>query len=279
MFELIKKRDGHLEEFDRLKIKNAIWKAAQAVNGTDEERSERLADEVVRLAEKRYGDRTPDVEGIQDLVEKVLIEAGHAKTAKAYILYREKRRGTREINALIGATIDMFGDELTFLLGSREIAGEGEGLEVYSEKSPIGAAITAIGLVAEIGDLGRFAHPRKLMGYLGLTPSEHSSGERTSRGSITKTGNAHARRLLTEAAWNYRFKARICKQAQIRQQDLSEPIRRMAWTAQLRLTQRYAALNARGLQANKACIAVARELAGFVWAIGMQAQREKVEST
>ena len=95
------------------------------------------------------------------------------------------------------------------------------------------AANTAIGLVAEIGDLGRFAHPRKLMGYLGLVPSEHSSGQRTSRGSITKTGNAHARRLLTEAAWNYRFKARIGKQAQIRQQDLSEPIRRMAWTAQL----------------------------------------------
>jgi len=141
------------------------------------------------------------------------------------------------------------------------------------------AAITAIGLVAEIGDLARFAHPRKLMGYLGLVPSERSSGEHTSRGSITKTGNAHARRLLTEAAWNYRFKARICKQAQIRQQDLSEPIRRMAWTAQLRLTQRFAALNARGLQTNKACIAVARELAGFVWAIGMQAQREKAEAT
>ena len=137
------------------------------------------------------------------------------------------------------------------------------------------ASITAIGLVAEIGDLGRFAHPRKLMGYLGLVPSEHSSGQRTSRGSITKTGNAHARRLLTEAAWNYRFKARIGKQAQIRQQDLSEPIRRMAWTAQLRLTERFAALNARGLQANKACIAVARELAGFIWAIGMQAQREQ----
>ena len=112
MFTMIIKRDGHQEAFDRLKIKNAIWKAAQAVNGTDEERSERLADEVVRLAEKRYGERTPDVEGIQDLVEKVLIEAGHAKTAKAYILYREKRRGTREINALIGATIDMFGDYL-----------------------------------------------------------------------------------------------------------------------------------------------------------------------
>lgn len=140
------------------------------------------------------------------------------------------------------------------------------------------AAITAIGLIAEIGDLQRFEHPRKLMGYLGLVPSEHSSGERTSRGSITKTGNAHARRLLTEAAWNYRFKARIGKEALIRQQELSEPIRTMAWAAQLRLTQRFAALNARGLQANKACVAVARELAGFVWAIGMQAQREKAQA-
>ena len=137
------------------------------------------------------------------------------------------------------------------------------------------AAITAIGLVAEIGDLGRFAHPRKLMGYLGLVPSERSSGERVSRGSITKTGNAHARRLLTQAAWNYRFNARIGKQAQLRQQDLSESIREMGWKAQLRLTQRFAALNKRGLQANKACVAVARELAGFVWAIGQQAQLEK----
>ena len=136
------------------------------------------------------------------------------------------------------------------------------------------AAITAIGLVAEIGDLQRFEHPRKLMGYLGLVPSERSSGERTSRGSITKTGNAHARRLLSEAAWNYRFKPRIGKQAQMRQQGLSEPIRTMAWAAQLRLTQRFAALRARGVHANKVCIAVARELAGFIWVIGMQAQRE-----
>jgi len=112
MFHEIVKRDGHRESFDRSKIKNAIWKAAQAVNGTDEALSERLTDEVIRLAEIRYKGGTPDVEGIQDLVEKVLIEAGHAKTAKAYILYREKRRGTREINALIGATIDMFSDYL-----------------------------------------------------------------------------------------------------------------------------------------------------------------------
>jgi transposase len=140
------------------------------------------------------------------------------------------------------------------------------------------AAITAIGLVAEIGDLARFSHPRKLMGYLGLVPSEHSSGERTSRGSITKTGNAHARRLLTEAAWNYRFKARISREALARQEALSESIRTTAWKAQLRLTQRFAALRERGVQVNKACVAIARELAGFIWAIGLQAQREKEQA-
>lgn len=131
--------------------------------------------------------------------------------------------------------------------------------------------VSAIGLVAEIGDINRFEHPRQLMGYLGLVPSEHSSGQRVARGSITKTGNAHARRLLTEAAWNYRFKARIGYRAQQRQEDLPQPIRQMAWKAQLRLTARFARLNARGVQINKVCVAVARELAGFIWAIGVQA--------
>lgn len=136
------------------------------------------------------------------------------------------------------------------------------------------AMVTAIGLVAEIGDLSRFEHPRKLMGYLGLVPCEHSSGERTRRGSITKTGNKHARRLLTEAAWQYRFPARISRAAQVRQQGLSEAIRTSAWKAQMRLSRRFAALSKRGLQANKICIAVARELAGFVWAIGRRAMAE-----
>ena len=97
MLTAIVKRDGRKEPFDRAKIKSAIWKAAQAVNGTNEELSERLTDEVIRLTELKYADRVPDVEGVQDIVEKVLIEAGHARTAKAYILYREKRRGTRDI--------------------------------------------------------------------------------------------------------------------------------------------------------------------------------------
>lgn len=135
--------------------------------------------------------------------------------------------------------------------------------------------ISAIGLIAEIGDLSRFDHPRKLMGYLGLVPSEHSSGERTSRGSITKTGNAHARRLLTEAAWNYRFAARIGRRAQQRQEGLSEAVRAIGWKAQLRLSKRFAMLKGRGVQPNKVCVAVARELAGFIWAIGTQVQLEQ----
>jgi transposase len=134
--------------------------------------------------------------------------------------------------------------------------------------------VTAVGLVAEIGDLRRFEHPRKLMGYLGLVPSEASSGDRVRRGSITKTGNAHARRLLTEAAWHYRFKARIGTHAHRRQQELSQPVRDTAWAAQLRLNKRFTTLQARGLQVNKACVAVARELTGFVWALGRQAMIE-----
>ena len=140
------------------------------------------------------------------------------------------------------------------------------------------AAITAIGLMAEIGDLSRFDHPRKLMGYLGLVPSEHSSGERTTRGSITKTGNGHARRLLTEATWTYRFKARVGRDIHARQEGLSDTVRTLAWKAQLRLTKRFAALHARGVQVNKVCVAVARELAGFVWAVGTQAQRESAKT-
>jgi transposase len=133
--------------------------------------------------------------------------------------------------------------------------------------------VTAIGLVAEIGDLSRFEHPRKLMGYLGLVPSEHSSGDTVQRGSITKTGNGHARRLLIEAAWHYRHTPRIGQRAHARQQGLAEPLQAHAWKAQLRLSRRFAALDARGVQRNKVCVAVARELAGFIWAIGLQAMQ------
>jgi transposase len=131
-------------------------------------------------------------------------------------------------------------------------------------------SVGAITLVAELGELKRFAHPRELMGYLGLVPSEHSSGSKRSLGAITKTGNTHARRILIEAAWNYRFPARISAPLQKRQEGQPAAIRDIAWRAQLRLTHRYRRLSARGLQHNKICVAIARELAGFIWSIGRQ---------
>ena len=112
MFTSITKRDGRVEAFDKVKITKAIFKAAVACGGNDEHLASQLTDEVIALAEQKYGNKAPDVEGIQDLVEKVLIEKGHARTAKAFILYREKRKSAREINALVGATIEMFGDYL-----------------------------------------------------------------------------------------------------------------------------------------------------------------------
>jgi len=128
--------------------------------------------------------------------------------------------------------------------------------------------IAATTVVAELGDLRRFAHPRELMGYLGLVPSEHTSGSKRRLGAITKTGNTHVRRVLVEAAWNYRFPARISRVLQLRQENQPAQIREIAWRAQLRLNHRYRRLKARGLQHNKICIALARELAAFVWDIG-----------
>lgn len=127
--------------------------------------------------------------------------------------------------------------------------------------------VIAATLVAEIGDIGRFDHPRQLMAYLGLVPSEYSSGASIHRGAITKCGNSHARRMLTEAAWSYRLPARVTPIIARRQDGLSSQVREIAWKAQVRLCARYRQLRARGKEPNKVVIAVARELAGFVWAI------------
>jgi transposase len=130
--------------------------------------------------------------------------------------------------------------------------------------------LVATTLVAELGELRRFAHPRELMGYLGLVPSEYTTGERRRLGAITKTGNSHVRRVLIEAAWNYRFPPRITLPLHKRQENQPAEIRAIAWRAQLRLNHRHRQLSARGLQHNKICVAIARELAGFVWSIGQQ---------
>jgi transposase len=130
--------------------------------------------------------------------------------------------------------------------------------------------VTAVGLVAEIGDIRRFTHPRELMAFLGLVPSEHSSGPSRRRGGITKAGNPHARRLLAEAAWAYQGIPRIGRQMLYRQEALPTPIRALAWKAQLRLTARFRRLVARGKAKPTVATAVARELTGFIWAIARE---------
>lgn len=127
--------------------------------------------------------------------------------------------------------------------------------------------VVAATLAAEIGRIERFDNPRQLMAYLGLVPSEYSSGPTTRRGSITKCGNTHARRVLTEAAWAYRLPARVTPIIARRQTTLAKTIRAIAWKAQLRLCKRYRSLRAKGKEQNKVITAVARELVGFVWAI------------
>lgn len=127
---------------------------------------------------------------------------------------------------------------------------------------------SAVGLVSELGDLSRFEHPRQLMAWLGVTPSEHSSGGKRRQGSITKTGNSYARKLLVESAWSYRHPARISMEIQRRHEGLPKIIIDRSWDAQLRLCRRYRKLVARGKSAQVAIIAVARELVGFIWDIG-----------
>jgi transposase len=130
--------------------------------------------------------------------------------------------------------------------------------------------ITAMTVVAEIGDITRFDSPRQLMSYLGLVPSESSSGPKTRRGGITKTGNGHVRRVLVEAAWCYRFPARKTAPLQRRAEQTSEEVQAIAWKAQKRLCGRYQALSKRGLLPQKISIAIARELTGFIWAIACE---------
>ena len=131
--------------------------------------------------------------------------------------------------------------------------------------------VTAATLVAEIGDITRFSNPRELMAYLGLVPSEYSSGAKTRRGAITKAGNGHVRRVLAEAAWAYRGQARVGQALICRQNGLPRPIIEIAWKAQLRLTGRFRRLAARGKSLPKVATAVARELTGFVWDIARHA--------
>jgi transposase len=128
----------------------------------------------------------------------------------------------------------------------------------------------AVTTVAELGDLTRFENPRQLMKFLGLIPSEYSTGERRRQGAITKAGNTHARRALVEGAWASRYPAKVSRHLQLRLEKQSKAIQDLSWKAQVRLCKRYRRLMARGKHANQVVVAIARELIGFMWAIAKQ---------
>lgn len=130
--------------------------------------------------------------------------------------------------------------------------------------------LTAVNTVAEIGDFSRFQNPKELMAFLGLVPSEHSSGDRVRRGGITKTGNSHARRICVESAWAYRYQARITRLLLKRHEDLPRDVLQIAWKAQLRLCSRFRRLRAKGKPIQVVVVAIARELVAFMWAIARQ---------
>src|SRR5271170_1874203 len=134
------------------------------------------------------------------------------------------------------------------------------------------ADISAVTIAAELGQVSRFGSARQLMGYCGAVPSEDSSGRRTRRGGITKTGNAHLRRIVVEAAWSYRRPPCIWYGLRRRQESISEEAKEIAWKAQHRLHKRYVKLGAAGKNQKKIVTAVARELLGFIWAIGIRAE-------
>jgi len=134
--------------------------------------------------------------------------------------------------------------------------------------------LVAITVVAELGDLTRFTNPRQLAAFVGLIPSEHSSGTTRRQGGITKTGNGRARRVLVEAAWAYRFKAKVSEEIRMRLEKLPAPIQAISWKAQARLCARFRRLISRGKNANVAVTAIARELLAFMWAIAKEVPLE-----
>jgi len=131
--------------------------------------------------------------------------------------------------------------------------------------------IVAVTFATEVGDVQRFENPRQLMGYLGLVPGERSTGDTVRRGGITKAGNGRVRHMLVESAWTYRHPPRVGAKKLYRLEQAPPRVREIAWKAQTRLTARYRMLSGRGKKTTVVCTAIARELAGFMWAVAKEA--------
>jgi len=223
-------------------------------------------------------------------VAKALMRHGHVyRQGKAWTLrHRAWVESQRLADPLAQAALEHM---LTHLGGlDVQIAALDQQLEQIATREPWADPVawlcsfrgvsthTALGLLSEIGDFRRFAHPRELMSYLGLTPSEYSSGQQQHRGHITKTGNRHARRLLVEAAWHYRHRPRQSTRAARLQEHVPTEVTIRAWQAQIRLHHRHRVLAEHGKRSTVANVAVARELTGFIWAAMTKAPLREQEA-
>jgi transposase len=233
-------------------------------------------DEALRDLVRAREDTRQDLQRARQRVSKLLLRRALASPYRAWSKpYRRWLRSLKFEHATDQAALN------DYLLAVDQIEERQRGLDARLEEvaqqapyaEPVGHlrcfrgidTLTAVSLVAELHSFMRFRSPRELMAYLGLVPSEYSSGSSSRRGRITKAGNRHARRLLVEAAWHYRHRPGLTKVAKRRKGQPTDIIA-LADRAQSRLNRRYRKLNARGLPAGKVVVAVARELAGFVWA-------------
>jgi transposase len=237
------------------------------------------SDEAMRDLCRARTDAVQDLRRGRSQLKAFLLRNGYRYTGKS-AWSQAHRRYLRELVLPHPVQRVVLEDALRAITNAEERIGrleeQMEALLVEWPMQPVVAAlmgmrgfgrIGAMVLASELGGAWRFDHPRQLMAYLGLVPTEHTSDERKRRGRITKTGNSHARWLLVEAAHHYRLTPKVSKELCARQQGLSEPIKACSWKAQTRLHKRMKQLLARGKEHNKVTVAVARELCGFVWQI------------
>src|SRR5919197_4092937 len=262
--------------------------------------------DAIKLARlMRSGDLTPvyvptvDEEAIRDLTrarEDALRDLKSAKfRLKAFLLRQDIRYtgratwGPAHLRWLAEVVCPTPAQQIVFQEYVRAVTEHSERLQRLEQElheqvkswrlQPVVAALqalrgvqftVAVTTVADLGDLTRFDHPRQLMKFLGLIPSEYSSGERRRQGAITKAGNTHARRAIVEGAWAYQYPAKVSRHLQLRLETQPKAIQDISWKAQVRLCKRYRKLLARGKHANQVVVAIARELVGFMWAIAKQ---------
>ncbi len=252
-------RSGHLTEIriptEEEEALRDLLRAREDIKGAEVQTRRRLNSMMLRHDRIWNGTKCNWTKAHYQWLEDQQFERRASNEAKVAYLeqIRELQRRLAELDRAIEEIV-LAGDRKDLVLALCAVKGF----------SILGAAT----FIAEIGDFSRFSAATRFMSFLGLTPSEHSSGDGTSRGPITKAGNGRLRRLLVEAAHNYTYSPHISRELERRQRGVHEDVLRIAWKAQKRLYRQRQRLLRAGKSPRKTAVAMARELAGFVWAIG-----------